>query len=87
MLSFVPWYYQDSKIMTSILDASGYEFDDLRKTILSFINQMYVDTADESGIEIWEKELGISPKDSSLNLRKSFVKVVLSEMKLINSFL
>ena len=77
MLSFVPWYYQDSKVMTSILDAGGYEFDDLRKTILSFLNKMYVDTADESGIELWEKELGITPKDSSLNLRKSFVKAKL----------
>ena len=78
MMNFLPWYYQDSKIMQEILDAQADEITDIRANILYILRQFYVDTADARGISLWENELGIShdPGDK-LELRKAQVKAKL----------
>ena len=45
MLTFTDWYYQESKIMQSILDTQGIEIDAVRDKLKDILNQFYVDTA------------------------------------------
>ena len=45
MLTFTDWYYQESKIMQSILDTQGIEIDAVRDKLKDILNQLYVDTA------------------------------------------
>ena len=42
MLTFTDWYYQDSKIMQSILDTQGIEIDAIRDKIKNILEQFYV---------------------------------------------
>ncbi len=75
MMSFLPWYYRDSRIMNGIILGDAEEIEAVQGAILHILSQFYVDTADESGIEMWEQELGITPAESaSLELRKAQVK-------------
>ena len=37
MLTFTDWYYQDSKIMQSILDTQGIEIDAIRDKIKNIL--------------------------------------------------
>lgn len=78
MMSWLPWYYVDSRIMNEIIHAQSKEIVAVRECILYILAQFYVDTADEFGIGLWEKELGLMPKEgASLELRKAQVKAKL----------
>lgn len=75
MMSFLPWYYRDSRIMNGIILGDAEEIEAAQGAILHILSQFYVDTADERGIGMWEQELGITPAESaSLELRKTQVK-------------
>ena len=39
MLTFTDWYYQESKIMQSILDTQGIEIDAVRDKLKDILNQ------------------------------------------------
>lgn len=59
MLGFLPKCYEASKIMKSILQTEGLEFDDIWSALNDILKQFYVETA-TWGLDIWEKELGLS---------------------------
>lgn len=60
MLSFVPRYYEASRVMRSILQAEGAELDKLRQALDETLNQFFARTA-TWGLDTWEKELGLPP--------------------------
>ena len=78
MMSFLPWYYQDSKIMQGIMHGDAEEVEAIRADIEFIFSQFYIDTATESGVVLWEKELGITPiSGATLELRKAQIKAKL----------
>ena len=78
MMSFLPWYYQDSKIMQGIMHGDAEDVDAIRADIMFIFSQFYIDTATESGVVLWEKELGITPiSGATLELRKAQIKAKL----------
>lgn len=58
MLTYFPAYYQTSRIMRSVLQAKGTEYDRLRQALTETLNQFFVDTA-TWGLDTWEDELGL----------------------------
>src|SRR5690554_1842230 len=58
MLSYLPPYYETSRVMRSILQAEGAEFDKLREALDETLNQFFVNTA-TWGLDQWEEELGL----------------------------
>lgn len=78
MMGFIPWYYEDSTVMNQIICSQSEEIVAIRETIMHILAQFYVDTAAEDGIILWEKELGLTPREeASLDLRKAQVKAKL----------
>lgn len=73
MLTFTDWYYQDSKIMKSILDTQGIEIDHIRFAIKNILKQCYVDTA-TWGLSLWEKELDIKSINEDYVERRQIIK-------------
>ncbi|MFZ5688687.1 MAG: YmfQ family protein [Bacillota bacterium] len=59
MLTYLPRYYDTSRIMRAILQAQGAEFDKLRQTLDEILDQFFVNTA-TWGLDTWEKEFGIT---------------------------
>lgn len=59
MMSFLPWYYSESKIMNSIIKGDADEIESVRNAINEILNQFYAETA-TFGINLWEKMLKIS---------------------------
>lgn len=78
MLTFTDWYYQDSKIMQSILDTQGLEIDAIRDKIKNILEQFYVDTA-TWGLDLWEKELNIQDTTGDYSERRSRIKLYLAK--------
>ena len=76
MLTFTDWYYQDSKIMKSILDTQGIEIDRIRFAIKDILKQCYVDTA-TWGLSLWEKELNIKNSSKNNDERRQQIKLYL----------
>ncbi|SMB97929.1 hypothetical protein SAMN00808754_2032 [Thermanaeromonas toyohensis ToBE] len=62
MLTYLPRYYETSRVMKAILQAQGSEFDKLRQALDEVLNQFFVSTA-TWGLERWEKELGLPPAE------------------------
>ena len=60
MLTYLPRYYETSRVMRSILQAEGSELDKLRQALDDILNQFFVRTA-TWGLDRWEEELGLSP--------------------------
>jgi len=58
MLTYLPRYYETSRIMRAILQAEGIEFDKLRQALDETLNQFFVNTA-TWGLDRWEEELGL----------------------------
>jgi len=58
MLSYLPRYYETSRVMRAILQAEGSEFDKLRQALDETLNQFFVRTA-TWGLDRWEEELGL----------------------------
>lgn len=59
MLTFLPRYYETSRVMRSLLQAGGTELDGLEATFQESLRQFFVATA-TWGLDIWEKELGLT---------------------------
>ncbi|WP_238456865.1 YmfQ family protein [Desulforamulus aeronauticus] len=58
MATYLPRFYETSKVMKSLLQAEGTEFDNLRQAMNEVLEQFFVNTA-TWGLDIWEQELGI----------------------------
>lgn len=58
MLTYLPHYYETSRIIRVILQAEGTEFDKLRQALDETLNQFFVNTATWS-LDTWEEELGL----------------------------
>lgn len=78
MLTFTDWYYQESKIMQSILDTQGIEIDAVRDKLKDILNQFYVDTA-TWGLDLWEKELNIQDTSGDYAERRNRIKLYLAK--------
>lgn len=78
MLTFTDWYYQESKIMQSILDTQGLEIDAIRDKIKDILEQFYVDTA-TWGLDLWEKELNIQDTIGDYSERRNRIKLYLAK--------
>ena len=78
MLTFTDWYYQDSKIMKSILDTQGIEIDHIRFAIKDILKQCYVDTA-TWGLDLWERELNIQDTSGDYAERRNRIKLYLAK--------
>ncbi|WP_256758751.1 YmfQ family protein [Cohnella sp. WQ 127256] len=59
MMTYLPDYYATSRVMSSNMDAQGTELDKLWQAMDETLEQYFVSTA-TWGLELWEKELGIS---------------------------
>lgn len=59
MLTYLPKYYESSRVIASVLQAEGAEFDKVRVALDSTLDQFFARTA-TWGLETWEKELGLS---------------------------
>ncbi|WKV08209.1 YmfQ family protein [Thermoanaerobacterium sp. CMT5567-10] len=71
MMNYLPRYYLTSKVINSIIEAEGAEFDKLKAALDDILNQFFVDTA-TWGLEKWEDELGIKTQpDQSYNDRRA----------------
>ncbi|TMV48116.1 DUF2313 domain-containing protein [Paenibacillus mesophilus] len=60
MMSYLPRYYETSRVMGSVLQAEGTEFDNLRAALDSTLDQFFARTATWS-LDAWERELGLTP--------------------------
>ena len=78
MLTFTDWYYQESKIMQSILDTQGIEIDAVRDKLKDILNQFYVDTA-TWGLDLWERELNIQDTSGDYAERRNRIKLYLAK--------
>lgn len=63
MMSYLPKYYESSRVMRALNQARGTEIDKLRQAIDETLNQFYVRTATWS-LDDWEKELNLPPAPS-----------------------
>ncbi|MEW8957777.1 MAG: YmfQ family protein [Moorella sp. (in: firmicutes)] len=60
MKSYLPTYERKSQVIGSILGAVGPEVDQIYTSIDDILKQFYVETATETGLDLWEKMLGLS---------------------------
>lgn len=60
MMSYLPPYYQDSAIISAIIQVRGAEVDKVRDALDEILAQFYIQTATWN-LERWEDELGIPP--------------------------
>lgn len=58
MMSYLPRYYETSRVMSALMNAAGSELDKLRYALDDTLNQFFVSTA-TWGLDTWEKELGL----------------------------
>lgn len=58
MLTYLPPYYETSRVMKTILQTEGIEFDKLRQALDETLNQFFVRTA-TWGLDKWEEEIGL----------------------------
>ncbi|MBN2981966.1 putative phage tail protein [Cohnella algarum] len=58
MLGYLPGFYEQSKVMASILDAQGLELDRLREALDGTLEQFFVVTA-TWGLRYWEETVGL----------------------------
>nr|BDD46356.1 hypothetical protein 2 [Pelagibacterales bacterium] len=73
MLSYLPPYYETSRVMKSVIQFEGIEFDELRKALDETLDQFFVRSSTWY-IETWEEELGLIPaEDQPLDERKDRV--------------
>ncbi|WP_019636639.1 YmfQ family protein [Paenibacillus fonticola] len=59
MFSFLPGYYDSSRVMQADMNSKGEELDHLSRALDEILDQFFVRTA-TWGLERWEAELGIS---------------------------
>jgi len=61
MMSYIPRYYETSRVMRALNQARGVEIDKLRQALGETLNQFFVRTA-TWGLDDWEEELGLQPE-------------------------
>ena len=66
MIRYLPRYYETSRVMKSILQVEGMEFDDLKAALDETLDQFFVRSA-TWGLDQWEKELGLAPAQDQPN--------------------
>lgn len=77
LMKYLPWYYQDSKIMKEIQSTIGKEFCILDFFIKNLEKQFFIDTA-TWGLSIYEKELGLKTNMSlTYEERREIIKAKL----------
>jgi len=59
MMTYLPRYYETSRIMRALNQSRGVEIDKLRQAINETLAQFFVSTA-TWGLDIWEQELGLA---------------------------
>lgn len=59
MTTYLPRYYEISRVMRAILQAEGVEFDKLRQALDETLNQFFIRTA-TWGLDRWEEEVGLT---------------------------
>ena len=78
MLTYLPRFYETSRVTRSLLEAEGMELDRLRQAMDEVLNQFFVNTA-TWGLDRWEQELNImstsgKPKDQRRSVIKSRIR-------------
>lgn len=74
MATYLPRFYETSKVMKAILQAEGTEFDNLRQAMNEVLDQFFVNTA-TWGLDLWEQELGIrSSAGKPADQRRAVIK-------------
>lgn len=74
MLSYLPGYYEHSRVIQADMHAKGTELDALYQALNETLDQFFVRTA-TWGLRHWEEELGISVEESKpLEQRRSMVE-------------
>lgn len=74
MLSYLPGYYENSRVILADMHAKGAELDDLHQALNETLDQFFVRTA-TWGLSQWEEELGITVDLSKpLDQRRSVVE-------------
>jgi hypothetical protein len=61
MMTYLPDYYQNSRVMRSIMETEGIEFDALGNALALVLSQFFVRTSDDLGLTLWETELNLPP--------------------------
>lgn len=59
MFSYLPGYYESSRVMQSDMNAKGTELDEFYKALDETLDQFFVRTA-TWGLDRWEQELGLT---------------------------
>lgn len=73
MLTYLPRYYETSRVMRSVMDADGSELDLLQQAFDETLQQLYVQTA-TWGLDLWEAELGIgTDREKPISQRRSAI--------------
>ena len=74
MMTYLPRYYENSRVMRAILQAQGSELDKLRQAFDEILAQFFVDTA-TWGLSIWEQMLGLPPTENeTIEERRNRIK-------------
>lgn len=74
LMDYLPRYYKDSKVFLELFRGFAAEINETDKNIEELEAQMFVDTS-TWGLDIWEKELGISTdKSKSYESRREAIK-------------
>lgn len=60
MLGYCPVYYAPSRVFKSYLQSSGMEIDEQKQGLKSILQAMFVNTAPDWALDIWEQELGLT---------------------------
>jgi hypothetical protein len=61
IMSYVPGYYETSRVFRALAQARGAEIDKLRQALDETLNQFFARTA-TWGLDDWEEELGLAPQ-------------------------
>ncbi|GIO63389.1 YmfQ family protein [Paenibacillus cineris] len=74
LFSYLPAYYESSRIMQSVMGAKGSELDALYQALNEAADQFYVRTA-TWGLDRWEVELGIpTDRTKPLDQRRAVIE-------------
>lgn len=74
MFSYLPGYYENSRVMKSDMAAKGAELDELYRALNETLDQFFVRTA-TWGLDRWEAELGIPTEPNKpLEQRRALVE-------------
>lgn len=76
LIDYLPPVLRDVDDFIAISDAVQPEIKKAWDSLASVMNNQFIDTADDVGISVWEKELGIVPsKSESLEYRRQRIKI------------